>query len=511
MKENGVILIIMDGWGIAEDPHRSAIHRAKVPFYLHCIENKPFTTLQASGEAVGLPAGQMGNSEVGHINIGAGRVVYQELEKIRKNLESDEILKNHVWRNLIHYCVEEQKPLHLMGLVSDGGVHSSLEHLKLILSHLKHTEVPAIYIHCFLDGRDTDPKSGLGYVTDLMNFISDFPKAKIASLIGRYYAMDRDKRWERVAKAYNMLVHCIGKRTQNLLEAIQESYDEGVTDEFFEPVVLTIDDKPLDMLSDGDAVLFFNFRTDRGREITEVLTQKDNDDHMMQTKNLKFVTMTCYDSNFTGVEYLFEKEEIVNGLGETLAEQGKKQIRIAETEKYPHVTFFFNGGKEDLFNGEERILCPSPKVATYDLQPEMSAFEIRDAIIQQIEKEEVDFVCLNFANPDMVGHTGVFEAAVKAVETVDSCVEAVVNKAIEHGYSCIIIADHGNADRMQNPDGSPHTAHTTVPVPCILFEPVARHHFKQTGKLADIAPTILHLMGLNIPEEMTGEVLVEKL
>jgi 2,3-bisphosphoglycerate-independent phosphoglycerate mutase len=511
MKDNGVILIIMDGWGIAEDPSRSAIHRARVPFYLHCLENRPFTTLQASGEAVGLPAGQMGNSEVGHINIGAGRVVYQELEKIRKNLESGEILKNQVWRNLIHYCVEEQKPLHLMGLVSDGGVHSSLEHLKLILSHLKHTEVPAIYIHCFLDGRDTDPKSGLGYVTDLMNFISDFPKAKIASLIGRYYAMDRDKRWERVAKAYNMLVHCIGKRTQNLLEAIQESYDEGMTDEFFEPVVLTENDKPLDMLSDGDAVLFFNFRTDRGRELTEVLTQKDNDDHMMQTKNLKFVTMTCYDQSFIGVEYLYEKDEIVNSLGETLAAQGKKQIRIAETEKYPHVTFFFNGGKEELFEGEKRILCPSPKVATYDLQPEMSAFDIRDSIIQEIEKEEVDFVCLNFANPDMVGHTGVFEAAVRAIETVDSCVESVVKAATAHGYTCIIIADHGNADCMQNPDGSPHTAHTTVPVPCILVEPVARHRFKQTGKLADVAPTILYLMDLNIPEEMTGDVLLEKL
>ena len=509
----------MDGWGIAENPAVSAIDAANTPFYDHCKASFPNTTLRASEEWVGLPEGQMGNSEVGHMNIGAGRVVYQELVRIGKALREGEIRHNAAFKDLISYCLKENKPLHLMGLVSDGGVHSHIEHLELLIEQLAAEGLKEVYIHVFTDGRDCDPLSGLGFIERLEQQLSATGIGKIASVCGRYYAMDRDQRWGRVRKAYDLLTHGFGKAFHSASAAIRDAYELGETDEFILPRIIKEGEKPVATIQPGDAVLVFNFRTDRARQLTEVLTQKDNREYNLHKLELKFVTFTRYDESFEGVEVIFEKDNIENSLGEILAKQGKKQIRIAETEKYPHVTFFFNGGQEQPFEGETRILCPSPKVATYDQQPEMSAAEIRDKIIPELEKGEVDFVCLNFANPDMVGHTGVFAAAVRACETVDACTRAVAEAAVQNGYTVLITADHGNCDKMINPDGSPHTAHTTALVPFILME----SHIDQNqrncipenaplklrpGKLGDIAPTILTLMGLPIPPEMTGEILI---
>ncbi|GAB4407404.1 MAG: 2,3-bisphosphoglycerate-independent phosphoglycerate mutase [Bacteroidia bacterium] len=515
MEKNRTILIIMDGWGITEDPAVSAITAAHTPFYDRAMVQYPHTRLEASGLAVGLPEGQMGNSEVGHMNIGAGRVVYQDLVRINIEIETGNFGHNDTYRKLLHYCHENRKPLHLLGLLSDGGVHSSIHHLKGIIRQLAQApEGPtAVYIHVFTDGRDTSPNGGIDYVADLEATLRETGTGQIASVVGRYFAMDRDKRWLRVKKAYDLLVHGQGTAYTSAAAAIQASYDQGVTDEFIEPAVIVGEDGvPVATLQPGDAVLFYNFRTDRGRQLTHVLTQQDMPEEGMATLPLHYVTMSRYDERFQGVEVIYEKDPIANGMGEYLASLGKTQIRIAETEKYPHVTFFFNGGREESLPGEQYLLCPSPKVPTYDLQPEMSAADIRDKIIPELEREAVDFVCLNFANPDMVGHTGVFEAAVKACEVVDACTQAVVEAATAHGYIVLVTADHGNADRMRNPDGSAHTAHTTALVPLFLVDPQGRFTLKpETGKLGDLAPTLLYLMGLEIPAEMTGHVLAERI
>ncbi|MEZ4824760.1 MAG: 2,3-bisphosphoglycerate-independent phosphoglycerate mutase [Bacteroidia bacterium] len=509
MNTNKTILIIMDGWGIADNPAVSAVDAANTPFYDAAIQTFPTTRLEASGLFVGLPEGQMGNSEVGHMNIGAGRVVYQDLVRINIEVEEKKILDNPEFQNLVRYCSQNDKPLHLMGLLSDGGVHSTIHQLKGIITLLAAQGLKKVFVHVFTDGRDTSPTGGVGYIRDLQKCLDDCGTGKIASVIGRYFSMDRDKRWERVKKAYDLIVSGKGTPAENAADAVLASYEGGVTDEFIEPVVIQENGQPVATLQNGDAVLFYNFRTDRGRQLTHVFTQADMPEAGMHTLDLYYATLTRYDEAFKGVHVLYEKDEINNGLGEYLANNGKKQIRIAETEKYPHVTFFFNGGREKPMAGETHLLCPSPKVATYDLQPEMSASEIRDKIIAEIEKGEADFICLNFANPDMVGHTGVFEAAVKACEVVDECTEAVVKAAMENGYVALVTADHGNADKMRNPDGSPHTAHTTVQVPLYIADPEGKFSFREApGKLGDLAPTILTIMGLPVPKEMTGDVLV---
>lgn len=501
--------MILDGWGIAKNLTVSAIDQAKTPYINSLYQKYPHSKLEASGLAVGLPAGQMGNSEVGHMNIGAGRVVYQDLVRVNKAIEEKELDQNQVLLNTIQYAKANNKPFHLIGLVSDGGVHSHLEHLKGLITILNNHQLQNVFVHAFTDGRDTDPKGGLGYLTDLQKHMQH-STGQLASIVGRYYAMDRDKRWERVKLAYDLLVKGVGENSTNVLASIQKSYDAGVTDEFIKPITATTNGKPLSVIQEGDVVLCFNFRTDRGREITQVLTQQDFPDHGMKKLNLHYVTLTNYDDTFKNVNVIFDKDNLTNTLGEIVSKAGKKQIRIAETEKYPHVTFFFSGGREEMFAGESRIMCPSPKVATYDLQPEMSARDICDKIIPELEKKEADFICLNFANPDMVGHTGVFSAAVKACETVDQCNEAVTEAARKNGYVTIIIADHGNADIMINEDGTPNTAHTTNLVPCILVDDSKTFTKISDGKLGDLAPTILTLMGVAIPKEMTGKVLVEK-
>jgi 2,3-bisphosphoglycerate-independent phosphoglycerate mutase len=512
MQKSKVILIIMDGWGIAENPAVSAIDLGNTPFYDEILRSYPHTKLNASGLFVGLPDGQMGNSEVGHMNIGAGRIVYQDLVRLNLEIENGHFAQNPKFGELISYCRSNRKPLHLMGLLSDGGVHSHIDHLKGIIRYLAEAGISEVFVHAFMDGRDTDPHGGETYIEALETVMKSAGTGKIASVIGRYYAMDRDKRWERVKKAWDLLVEGKGKSFASATEAVRDSYANGTTDEFVEPCLITDNGKPVATLHEGDAVLFFNFRTDRGRELTQVLTQQNMPEHGMHTLPLRYYTMARYDDTFRDVEVLYEKDAVQNGLGEVLAREGKRQIRIAETEKYPHVTFFFNGGRETPFDGEKRILCPSPKVATYDLQPEMSAFEIRDAIVKELNKGEVDFVCLNFANPDMVGHTGVPEAAIKACETVDQCTETVAKAALKNGYTVLITADHGNADKLKNEDGSPHTAHTTALVPLVLLDPEKRFDLKQeTGKLGDLAPTILSILGIPIPEEMTGQVLAQKL
>lgn len=501
--------MILDGWGIAKNLKVSAIDQAKTPYINSLYQKYPHSKLEASGLAVGLPAGQMGNSEVGHMNIGAGRVVYQDLVRVNKAIEEKELDQNQVLLSAIQYAKANNKSFHLIGLVSDGGVHSHLEHLKGLITILNNHQLQNVFVHAFTDGRDTDPKGGLGYLTDLQKHMQH-STGQLASIVGRYYAMDRDKRWERVKLAYDLLVKGVGENSTNLLASIQKSYDAGVTDEFIKPIAATTNGKPLSVIQEGDVVLCFNFRTDRGREITQVLTQQDFPDHGMKKLNLHYVTLTNYDDTFKNVNVIFDKDNLTNTLGEIVSKAGKKQIRIAETEKYPHVTFFFSGGREEMFAGESRIMCPSPKVATYDLQPEMSARDIRDKIIPELEKKEADFICLNFANPDMVGHTGVFSAAVKACETVDQCNGAVTEAARKNGYVTIIIADHGNADIMINEDGTPNTAHTTNLVPCILVDDSKTFTKISDGKLGDLAPTILTLMGVAIPKEMTGKVLVEK-
>ena len=507
---NKVVLIIMDGWGLPQDPEVSAINHAQTPFFDDSLQNRPNIQLHASGLKVGLPEGQMGNSEVGHMNLGAGRIVYQDLVKINQEFEQNHFEKNPVFEELVKYCETENQKLHIVGLLSDGGVHSSLEHLKGIVKALSKTTVKEVYIHAFMDGRDTSPTGGKTYIEELESTLAEYKTGKIASIIGRYFAMDRDKRWERVKKAYNLLVNGEGKHFSTAGEAIKSAYEDDKTDEFVEPSVMVQDGNPLATLQPGNALLFFNFRTDRGRQLTHVLTQEDMPEEEMRTLPLHYVTMTRYDEKFEGIQVLYEKDSVANGLGEQLSKLGKSQIRIAETEKYPHVTFFFNGGREEPMAGESHLLCPSPKVATYDLKPEMSAEDIAAKILPELDKREVDFVCLNFANPDMVGHTGVFEAAVKACETVDHFTKIVAETALENGYKVLITADHGNADKMRNPDGSPHTAHTTSLVPLILMDPNGEFTFQKdiVGKLGDLAPTILTLMRLPIPSEMTGDILV---
>ncbi len=496
-----VILMILDGWGITQDPKVSAIAQANTPFIDKLLQEYPHAKLYTSGENVGLPEGQMGNSEVGHMNLGAGRIVYQDLVKINKAIKDGSFFENKVLTGAFEYAKKNGKAVHLLGLLSNGGVHSHIDHLKALVDMAKKYNVPA-YIHAFMDGRDVDPKSGVNFLKDIQEYIKDTP-VKIASVIGRYYAMDRDNRWERVKKAYDLLVKGEGKPASDLVKAVEESYQDGVTDEFILPIIhVNEKGQPIATIKPGDAVIFYNFRTDRGRELTKVLTQEDIPQYDMHTLPLYFVTMTIYDDNFKGIKVAYPKEDLKDTLGELVSKAGKKQIRIAETEKYPHVTFFFSGGKEKEFAGEKRILIPSPKVATYDLKPEMSANEVTEALLPEIDKEAADLIVLNFANGDMVGHTGDFEAAKKAAETVDKNVEKIVNEALKHHYSIIILADHGNAENMINPDGTPNTAHTTNPVPVILIDKDLKPKLHD-GILANVAPTILKLMGLEKPDEMT--------
>lgn len=503
------ILAILDGWGIGTDDSISAIAQAKTPFIDSCYKKFPHTTLEASGLAVGLPAGQMGNSEVGHMNLGAGRVVFQNLVKLNIAVENNTLAQEHVIVEALEYAKNNNKALHFIGLVSDGGVHAHINHLKGLLSTANDFGLKdKVYVHAFTDGRDCDPHSGKDFIEDLQQHMQQ-TTGQLATIVGRYYAMDRDRRWERVKLAYDAMVHNLGEYTQNPLKAIQESYDNDITDEFLKPIICTDEElKPIAKINDGDVVICFNFRTDRGREITEVLTQQAFPEYNMTPLKLHYVTLTNYDKEFKDVNVVFDEEVLQETMGEVLERHGKSQIRVAETEKYPHVTFFFSGGREEVFKNESRILCPSPKdVATYDLKPEMSAKEITDRIMPEIENETADFICLNFANTDMVGHTGVFEAAVKAAETVDQCIEKVATTAYDHGYAVFILADHGNSDVMINPDGSPNTQHSTNLVPLIVMDKDREWKLKP-GKLGDVAPSILKVMGIEIPEVMTGEILV---
>jgi 2,3-bisphosphoglycerate-independent phosphoglycerate mutase len=496
-----VILMILDGWGKSPDPKVSAVDNANTPFIDSLYQSYPNANLLTDGMNVGLPEGQMGNSEVGHMNLGAGRIIYQDLAKINLAVKENTLKDEKVLKDAFLHAKTHHKAVHFLGLYSDGGVHSHISHLKGLIEASEGYELDRVFVHAFTDGRDVDPRSGKGFLIDLNAFLSH-RKAKLASVIGRYYAMDRDKRWERVKLAYDLLVHSVGEKTNNIAEAIQRNYDAGITDEFIPPIALTdTAGTPVAHIQEDDVVIFFNFRTDRGRELTQVLHQEDFHEQNMHRLPLYYVTLTNYDDSFKGIHVVYDKDNIKSTLGEVLSAAGKKQIRIAETEKYPHVTFFFNGGREIPFDGEKRILCPSPKVATYDLQPEMSAYEIRDAIIPELEKREVDFVCLNFANPDMVGHTGDMQAAIKACETVDRCAQAVITAALQNGYTTLVIADHGNCETMINPDGSPNTAHTTNPVPLIVVDPDIKE--VRDGVLADIAPTILKLIGVPQPEVMT--------
>ncbi|MCB0477576.1 MAG: 2,3-bisphosphoglycerate-independent phosphoglycerate mutase [Crocinitomicaceae bacterium] len=494
-------LLILDGWGIGKKDHSDAIYNANTPNMDRLMTEYPNATLLTMGEHVGLPKGQMGNSEVGHMNIGAGRIVYQELSRINNSIETGEFFQKEALLDLIKHSEEKGSDVHLMGLIGEGGVHAAQNHIYALIDFFeKHSSRP-FFIHGFTDGRDTDPHSAKKFVADLETKLK-VTKGKIASLIGRYYAMDRDKRWERIKMAYDLLTHGIGEDFLSTSEAIEHFYNEGITDEFFTAAVIGNGAK----IKSGDAVLCFNFRTDRCRQITEVLTQKDHLENEMKTLELHYTTMTNYDENFKGVHVVFDKDSLQNTLGEVIESQGRKQIRIAETEKYAHVTFFFSGGREEEFKGEKRILINSPKVATYDLQPEMSAFEVRDAILNEINAQSADFICLNWANADMVGHTGVYEAIVKACEAVDQCLGEVVQACQENGYSVVVIADHGNSDNAVNPDGSPNTAHSLNPVPLVVIDPEVSQ--VKDGILADVAPSILKLMDIPIPSEFTGKVLV---
>ena len=504
MDNKKVILMILDGWGIGTKPEVSAIETAKTPFMDSLQDKYSNSKLEASGLAVGLPEGQMGNSEVGHMNLGAGRIVYQDLVKLNKAVQENTLKDNEVLKKAFRHAKSTGKKVHLIGLVSDGGVHSHILHLKGLCAFAADLGLNTVFVHAFTDGRDTDPKSGVNHLKDLQEYMKS-TVGKIASVTGRYYAMDRDKRWSRVKLAYDAMVHGVGKRVKDVVNGLKESYLNNITDEFVKPLIAEgVEGK----IEEGDVVICFNFRTDRGRQITQALTQQDFPTQNMKPLNLYYVTMTNYDDTFKGIKVAFNKENLKNTMGEVLEAAGKKQIRIAETEKYPHVTFFFSGGREVEFKGEKRLLCPSPSVATYDLQPEMSADSIRDKIIPELEAKWADFICLNFANPDMVGHTGIFEAAVKACETVDKCAKAVVSTALANGYTTFIIADHGNSDIMINPNGTPNTAHTTNLVPCILVDDNYKPQLKD-GKLGDIAPTILTLMGIDTPSEMTGNTLIK--
>jgi 2,3-bisphosphoglycerate-independent phosphoglycerate mutase len=504
-------LIILDGWGHGKIPEVSAIHKANTPFIDKLYKIYPNSELVTHGLQVGLPEGQMGNSEVGHLNIGAGRVVYQDLARIHKAIEDDELAKNEKILKAINYAKSENKSIHLFGLVSDGGVHSHIFHLLALCDIFNNHDCKNVFIHAFTDGRDCDPESGYGLIKQLQNHINN-TNVKIASIIGRYYAMDRDNRWERIKLAYDAMTKGKGNQTRDIFKAIQESYSNEVTDEFIQPIINSdTDGQAIGNINSGDVAFCFNFRTDRPRQITKALSQEDFPDYNMHKLDLKYLTMTRYHESFSNIDVIFEKENLANTLGEVFEKNGKTQIRIAETEKYPHVTFFFSGGREEPFKNESRIMIPSPKVPTYDLQPEMSAVELKDAIVKSINQKPADFICLNFANTDMVGHTGVIEAAVKAAETVDQCMSEIVPLALEKDYDLIVIADHGNSDLMINPDGSPHTAHTLNPVPIFYISNKSDLNDLSIsdGKLADVAPTILHIMGLKIPQEMTGEILIK--
>lgn len=495
----------MDGWGLGKKKESDAIQNAKTPFVSSLYEKYPHSTLVTCGRAVGLPEGQMGNSEVGHLNLGAGRVVYQELERINVAIESGEFEKNPALLDSINYAKENKKPLHLIGLVSDGGVHSHINHLKALATICKKHGLENVYIHAFTDGRDTDPKSGIHFLEDLQQHL-DKTTGRIATITGRYYAMDRDKRWERIAVAYDALVDRKGEISNDLLASVKSSYQKDVTDEFLKPIINAA--TPDSGIKNGDAVICFNFRTDRCREITEALTQTAFPDQGMKPFQLHYTTMTLYDHQFKNIHIIFQKDDLVNTIGEVLAQHHKKQIRIAETEKYPHVTFFFSGGREKPFEGEKRIMIPSPKVATYDLKPEMSAYEVTEALLPEIKNQSADFICLNYANADMVGHTGVWNSVVKAVETVDKCVKEIVTAALENNYTVFLTADHGNADYIVNEDGTPNTAHTKNLVPFFIIDNEWKGNIKP-GKLGDLAPTILTMMKLPIPAEMKGDILID--
>ncbi len=500
------ILMILDGWGKSPDPKVSAIDNANTPFIDSLYTKYPNASLRTDGLHVGLPEGQMGNSEVGHMNLGAGRIVYQDLVKINLAVENKSLSKEHVLVDAFNYAKTDNKDVHFLGLLSNGGVHSHINHLKGLIDAAEEAGVKKSFVHGFTDGRDVDPKSGAGFVKDLQEYITS-TSTQIATISGRYYAMDRDKRWERVKLVYDALVNAEGDATKDIIANIEKGYAEDITDEFIKPIIAVDENnEPLTTIKDGDVIVFFNFRTDRGRELTEVLSQNDMPEFDMKTLNLHYVTLTNYNDEYKNVNVIFNKENLSETLGEVLAKNNKTQIRIAETEKYPHVTFFFSGGREEPFEGEQRILRNSPKVATYDLKPEMSAFELKDALIPELKKGEVDFVCLNFANGDMVGHTGVMEAAIKACEAVDTCAKEVINTALDNGYTTILIADHGNCETMVNPDGSPNTAHTTNPVPIILIDKDLTEI--NDGILGDIAPTVLKLLGVKQPEAMTQTSLV---
>jgi len=501
-----VILMILDGWGITQEPKVSAVFNANTSYIDSLYDIYPNASLRTDGEHVGLPVGQMGNSEVGHMNLGAGRIVYQNLVKINMAVENKTLGKEKVLLEALAYAKENNKNIHFLGLVSNGGIHSHINHLKGLLDVAAENKAENVYLHAFTDGRDCDPKSGAYFINDIQEYMAK-TTGELASITGRYYAMDRDKRWERVKEAYDALVNAKGVKSTDAVASIKESYENNVTDEFIKPIIMTDEEgNPKAKIEKGDVVIFFNYRTDRGRELTEVLTQQNFPEFGMKTIDTHYVTMTNYDENFKGINVIYDTANIEDTIGEVLERAGKKQIRIAETEKYPHVTFFFSGGREAEFEGESRLLCPSPKVATYDLKPEMSAYEIRDAIIPELNKGEVDFVCLNFANGDMVGHTGVMEAAIKACEAVDECVKDVITAANENGYTTIVIADHGNCETMINPDGTPHTAHTTNPVPFIMVDKDIKEI--KDGVLGDMAPTILELMGVEKSPLMTGKSLI---
>jgi 2,3-bisphosphoglycerate-independent phosphoglycerate mutase len=498
--------MILDGWGLGKDPKVSAIDKAKTPYIDSLYKNYPSAKLTTFGESVGLPKGQMGNSEVGHINLGAGRIVHQELAKINVAIEKNTFQNQQNLKNSLKTIQKTNKKLHFIGLLSDGGVHSHINHLEGLLDICEKMKISNICIHVFTDGRDVDPKSGIDFIIRLNNKIKS-SGAKIATVIGRYFAMDRDNRWERIKKSYDLLTKGTGKKSNNIKNSINESYKNGISDEFIEPIVITDDNgNPNGLIEEEDHVIFFNFRTDRGRQLTRALTQEDFPDFEMKKLKLNFLTMTNYDESFTDLNVIYNSENLKDTLGEILENNNKTQIRIAETEKYPHVTFFFNGGREKPFKNENRILCPSPKVATYDLKPEMSAIEVKDSIIKEIKKSNTDFICLNFANPDMVGHTGNISAAIKACEVIDTCSEEIIKNAMENNYSIIVIADHGNCDIMKNQDGSPNTAHTTNMVPIIVVDKQINKVFD--GILGDIAPTILDLMNIKKPALMTGKSLI---
>ena len=497
----------MDGWGLGKVASSDAIQHAKTPFVSSLYKKYPNSTLVTCGEDVGLPDGQMGNSEVGHLNLGAGRIVYQELQRINVAIRTGELEKNATLLESLEYAKANNKSLHLLGLVSDGGVHSHLNHIKALTSVCKNHGLKDVFIHAFTDGRDTDPKGGLGYISDLQQHLNVTTGA-IATVTGRYYAMDRDKRWERVKLAYDALVNGVGSESHNIIQSIQQSYAQDVTDEFIKPIINADIEKDKGRIKPGDAVICFNFRTDRCREITEVLSQKDMPDFGMKALDLYYTTMTEYDKTFKNVHVIFDNDNLTQTLGEVIEANGLKQIRIAETEKYPHVTFFFSGGRETPFTDEKRIMAPSPKVATYDLKPEMSAFELTEQLLPEIKNHSADFICLNFANADMVGHTGVWDAVIKAVETVDVCVEKIVTAGLENDYTILLTADHGNADYIINEDGTPNTAHTLNLVPLFVIDNQWNGKVK-SGKLGDIAPTILKIMGIDIPKEMTGNILVD--